>query len=357
MVLGVRKPRIIAFKLPTAIKIAFFHCEEWEKKYMESKKLFDELNLEVFFISEVLDRRHIPADADFDIISIFVDSEIDKEVLGKLPNLKFISARSTGYDHIDINVAKEKGIQISYVPTYGENTVAEYTFALILALSRKIFDSYRRVREEGSFSQSGLRGFDLKGKTLGVIGAGNIGRNVIRIARGFGMIVIANDINPDGKLAERLGFEYVSLDRLLKVSDIVSLHVPAIKETFHLMNSDTFLAMKKGAYLINTSRGEIVETQALVKALKEGRVGGAALDVLEEEGAIKDELDLLIGGHSEEHNLATIVANHILIDMPNVIVTPHNAFNTAEALQRILDATLENVKGFVKGEPINTVPE
>lgn len=339
------------------MRIAFFKCEKWEEDYMKSKGIFEDLGLEVSFIPDILDKHSVLDDATFDIISVFVDSKVDGEVMGKFPNLKFIATRSTGYDHIDLLEAKKRTAQISYVPTYGQNTVAEYTFALLLTLSRKIFNSYHRVREEGSFSLEGLRGFDLKDKTIGVIGTGNIGRNVIRIAKGFEMNVIANDIKPDGKLAKSMGFKYVDLKDLLNKSDIVSLHVPAMKETRCLMNADTFSFMKKGAYFINTSRGEIVDTQALVRTLKDGHLGGAALDVLEEEGAIKDELNLLTEGHPEEHNLATILANHILIDMPNVVVTPHNAFNTTEALQRILDTTLSNIKGFIEGQPINLVGE
>lgn len=337
------------------MRLAFFKCEKWEEEYMKSKKIFEDLGLEVFFIPGILDKDHIPDDANYDIISVFVDSRVDSDVISKFPNLKFIATRSTGFDHVDLDAAKSKNIKVSYVPTYGQDTVAEYTFALILSLSRKIFMSYHRVREEGSFSLDGLRGFDLKGKTLGVIGTGNIGRNVIRIAKGFEMNVLANDIKPDLELEKRMNFKYVNLENLLRESDIVTLHVPAMKETRCLMNADTFSMMKNGAYFINTSRGEIVDTQALVKALKDGQLGGAALDVLEEEGAIKDELNLLTEGHPEEHNLATVLANHILIDMPNVIVTPHNAFNTTEALKKILDTTIENIRGFIKGKPINLV--
>lgn len=335
------------------MKIAFFRLEEWEKEYIKNHEVFKKLKAEAVFFDEALDKDHIPQDTDAEVISIFINSKIDKAVLNAFANLKFIATRSTGYDHIDLKACVKRGVQVSTVPSYGEDTVAEYTFGLILALVRKIYQGYDQIRETGSFSREGLRGMDLKNKTLGVIGTGRIGRNVVRIAKGFGMQVLACDTHPDEEFARETNMRYCDPEKALREGDIVTLHVPYTKETHHLINGKNIWRMKKGAYLINTSRGGIVETQALIEALKDGHLAGAALDVLEEEGAIQDELEFFLEGRMEEHDLKTVLANHILVDMPNVIVTPHNAFNTWEALQRIVDATLANISGFAQGKPLN----
>jgi D-lactate dehydrogenase len=266
-----------------------------------------------------------------------------------------IATRSTGYDHINIEACKAKGVAVATVPSYGEETVAEYAFALMLTLSRKIFESYDRIKETGSFDLAGLRGFDLNGKTLGVIGTGKIGKNVIEIAKGFNMKVIAYDKFPDETYKQKMGYEYLALDEVLAQADIITLHVPFLPENEHMINAESIAKMKKGVYLINTARGALVETDALLKALKEGIIAGAGLDVLEEEGVIKDELNFLTSAHPGEHDLRVVLENHVLVDMPNVVVTPHNAFNTWEALQRILDTTLENIKSFSSGTPQNVV--
>ncbi|MBI2113097.1 MAG: hydroxyacid dehydrogenase, partial [Candidatus Wildermuthbacteria bacterium] len=188
----------------------------------------------------------------------------------KFPNLKLIATRSTGYDHIDINECKKRGVAVASVPGYGENTVAEFTFALILGLSKKIFEGYHRIKEQGKFDLTGLQGFDLKGKTLGVIGTGRIGKHVIKIAKGMDMNVVAFDVMEDKETAQKLGFQYLALDELLGQSDIITLHVPYMKETHYLVNKNNIRRIKKGAYIINTSRGGIIETEALVAALRDG---------------------------------------------------------------------------------------
>lgn len=339
------------------MKIAFFNLGAWEKEYLQVNKEFASLQAEKMFFESPLGKDTIPADRDFDIVSVFIDSIISQEVLDALPNLKYIATSSTGYDHIDIEICKARNIAVSNVPTYGEHTVAEYTFALMLALLRKICESNHRVKESGSFNLQGLRGFDLSGKTLGVIGTGKIGRNVIKIAKGFNMEVVAFDPYPDDAFAESLAFRYAPFEEVLKLSDIITLHVPYNNKTHHLINKDSLQIIKKGAWLINTSRGGIIETEALIEALQNGSLAGAALDVLEEEGIIKDELHFLLKNYNktEEVNLRTVLADHALIDMPNVIITPHNAFNTEEALKRILDATIQNIKGFIEGNPVNLV--
>lgn len=337
------------------MKIAYFGVTQDEETYLKSRMADAGLNGSIVFSDEKLLKEDISTEMDFDIISVFVDSKIDAPVFDAFPNLKYIMARSVGYDHIDLAEAKKRGIVVSNVPSYGDHTVAEFTFALILTLSRKIFLSVDRIRETGSFSIEGLRGFDLKDKTIGVVGTGKIGKKVIELARCFGMRVIAQDAFPDEKAAQSLGFEYVSFEELLGESDIITLHVPYSAQTHHLMNKDSLAKMKKGAYLINTSRGGVVETEALVGALKSGRVGGAGLDVLEEELVIKDELDFIAKGNVAEHNIKTILANHVLINLPNVVITPHNAFNSKEALERILDASVDSIKGFLAGSPPNVV--
>ena len=333
------------------MKIAFFNLENWEKEIAENY-LKDQ---EISFFDYALNKDNLPEEKDFDIVSVFVDSEVDSKVLEALPQLKFIVTRSTGFDHIDLKACASKNILVSNVPAYGDNTVAEFTFGLMICLIRKIFLAYDRIKEIGSFSLEGLRGVDLKGKTLGVIGTGRIGSRVVKIAKGFEMNVIAYDPFPNKKLSEEFNFPYLSFEEVLKSADILTLHVPYNEKTHHLINKDNISLIKKGAYLINTSRGGIVETEALIKALKEGILAGAGLDVLEEEGVVKDEMGFLFRGHPEEHNLKTVLANHILIDMDNVIITPHNAFNTQEALQRILETSLENIKTFIQGSPVNLV--
>jgi len=337
------------------MKIAFFKLEEWEKEYIKNHEKFHKLKAEAVFIDEVLDKDHIPKETDAEVVCVFIDSKIDEEVLAALPNLKLITTRSTGFDHIDLRSCAKRGLSVSNVPNYGEDTVAEYTFALILALVRKIYHGYDQIRETGSFSVEGLRGIDLKGKTLGVIGTGKIGKSVVKIARAFEMKVIACDISPDKDFAREMQMSYCEPEKALGESDIVTLHVPYTKETHHLLNGKNIGKMKKGAYLINTSRGGVVETEALVKALGEGHLAGAALDVLEEEKVIHDELEFLLEGRVQEHNLKTVLANHVLIDMPNVIITPHNAFNTWGALQRILVTTIENIRGLQVNELVNVV--
>jgi len=334
------------------MKIGFFEIEDWEIDYLKNQLT----SAELFFTKEKLNKDNLPQERNFDIISVFVGSNIDKEVINVFPNLKLIATRSTGFDHIDLKAAKEKNIPIAYVPGYGDNTVAEFAFGLILNLSRKIYTGLDQIRETGSFSLEGLRGFDLNNKTIGIIGTGRIGRYMVKIAKGFGMKVIAFDVKPDENFAKEMSFQYLSLDDVLVQSDIISLHVPYMKETHHLINSQNISKIKKGALLINTSRGAVVETESLIRGLNEKILGGVGLDVLEEEGAIQDEKTLILYGRPEEHDLKTLIQNHVLIDMPNVIITPHNAFNTQEALQRILDTDLENIKSFIeKNQPTYSV--
>ncbi len=331
------------------MQIGFFEIEGWEKKII--LKHFSED--QVFFYFEKLDSENLPRKIAFDIISVFVDSRVDKKVIDHFPRLKSISTRSTGYNHIDLKVCKK--ISVSNVPAYGRRTVAEFTFGLLLSLTRKIYLAADQIKETGSFSKHGLRGIDLTGKKLGIIGTGKIGKEVIKIAQGFDMEVIATDPYPDLDFQEEYNFEYVSLEYLLKRSDVISVHCPLNAQTKHLINKKNIGLIKKGAYLINTARGEVTENEALVLALKQGILAGVGLDVLEAEGEIKDELNLLTKDHPKEAILKDILYNHILMKMPNVIITPHNAFNSQEALERLLQRSIENIKSVISGNPVNLV--
>jgi D-lactate dehydrogenase len=331
------------------MKIAFFEVQDWEEEYLK-KKLSGHI---LKFSNGKLSLETAQQIKDSDAISVFIYSKIDEPIIREIPNLKLITTRSTGFDHIDLEVCKKQGITVCNVPSYGENTVAEHTFALILSLSRNICKSCIR-RFEQDFSIEGLEGFDLKGKTIGVIGTGQIGLHVIRIAKGFGMNVVAYDVRQSKILSEVLGFEYVSLEDLLARSDVITLHVPYIKATHHLMNKDTFKLVKKGAILINTARGSIVDTEALIEALDQKILSGAGLDVFEGEEVIKEEKQLLHDPKNLEM-LTSLVKDHILLSKDNVVFTPHIAFYSKEALERILETTIENIVAFVSGKPQNVV--
>jgi D-lactate dehydrogenase len=326
-------------------KATFFNTDRWGdagKSYLSGSEKLKAAGVEVAFVDDILSKDKIPGGdaANFDIAAVFADSPVSAEVIAASPALKFVTTASTGYDHIDLTAAAARGIPVSSVPAYGENTVAEFAFALILALSRKIIAASNRVKIEHRFTTDGLTGFDLGGKTIGVVGTGRIGKHAIRMAKGFGMNIVAYDVYHDDAFAKEIGFTYLSLEDLLKTSDVITIHAPYLPSTHHLINSGNIGLVKKGAYIVNTARGAIVETAALVVGLKSGQLGGAGIDVLEEEAAMK------AGDMSLDADL---------IQLPNVIVTPHNAFNTNEAFFRILDTTIDNIVGFVNGTPTNVV--
>jgi D-lactate dehydrogenase len=331
------------------MRVAFFEIKDWEKEYLEPRLPAGAAAYE----TELLDERMLARAGDAECVSVFIYSRLTADALGRLPALRMIATRSTGYDHIDMAACRERGIIVSNVPSYGENTVAEHTFALILMLSRKVHKAYSQV-QAGHVDLTALTGFDLQGKTIGVIGAGRIGLHVIRIARGFGMRVFGYDVRRDPFLADLLGFTYADLPALLAESDIVSLHCPLTPETRHLIGREQLAKMKRGALLINTARGALVDTEALAEALEAGQLGGAGLDVIEGEELIKEERQLL---HEREDVavLRAAVLNRLLLSREDVVFTPHNAFNSREALLRILDTTLENLKGFWAGHPLNQV--
>ena len=291
------------------MKIHYFSGETWEDAYVRAKLPGEDIDFHEGSLAACPEL----TDADADILCTFVESRIGEEELDRFPALKLIATRSTGFDHINLAAAAARGIKVANGPSY------------------------------------------LAGKTLGVIGCGHIGTHVIRMGNGFGMRVIGFDAYPNADLAETLGFTYVPLAELLAASDIVTLHVPYNEHTHHLLNRENIGMLKKGAYLINTSRGAVVETEALIEALQNGTLAGAGLDVLEEEGDLNDETALLAAPHPNAKELKIVLENHYLISHPRVIVTPHLAFNTQEAVERILDTTIENIQKFAAGSPINLV--
>ncbi len=333
------------------MKAVFFETKTGEQDFLLARLS----GLEVSFYEEKLTLENLNLAQGAEILSVFINSELNADLLSQLSGLKLIATRSTGYDHIDLDFTKNKSIKVANVPGYGARTVAEFTFGLILNLSRKIYDAKHQILEREDFEIGQLEGFDLYGKTLGVIGTGRIGTNVIKIAKGFGLNVLAYDIKPDKSKAEELGFEYIDLDKLLASSDIISLHIPYFKETHHLINSSNIGQVKEGAYLINTARGELVETNALLSALKSGQLAGAGLDVLESERQLKEEAELISLTPEKIKDLKTLLQDHILINMPNVIITPHIAFFSKEAHQEILEITAENIKKFIADSPQNIV--
>ncbi len=332
------------------MKIAFYEIEDWEIPYLEKTFFGHSLSFDKKHIEES-DIVHLQ---DVDVLSVFIYSELTASLLEKMPKLKLIVTRSTGYDHIDVSYCKEKGITVCNIPTYGSNTVAEHTFALLLALSRKLVPAIERTRR-GNFELDGLRGFDLHEKTLGIIGVGHIGTEVIKIAKGFGMHVIAFTRHPDEDLAKKLGITFLNLNELLAVADVVSIHVPYTKETHHLINKKNIQKFKNGSILINTARGGLIETEAILIGLEQGILKAVGLDVLEEECGIKEERQLLSGSFIQECDLRTQLYNHVLIQKENVLITPHNAFNSEEALHTILKITAENITQFLQQSPINTI--
>ena len=319
--------------------ITFFEINEIEKENFSKRLTGHTLR----FFDDTIQNTDKKLYIDSDIICVFIHSKVDKNTIDSCKNLKLITTRSTGTDHIAIDYAKYKNIQIKNVALYGENTVAEHTFALMLALSRKIHESYVET-SKGNFSTSGLMGFDLKNKTIGIIGGGRIGLHVARMARSFGMHVRVYDIHEDYFLSELINFKYVTLDELFKVSDIISLHVPLNTHTNHMINKESISKMKDGVLIINTARGGLINNEDLISALESGKIYGAGLDVLEGEEFLFEEN---ISNLHIENAAKIIVESKMLLDKPNVVITPHNAFNSIQAVNRIIDTTIENIDSII----------
>ncbi len=317
--------------------------------------------------------------ADIEILSVFTHTTVSPEFLAAHPMLRLVVTRSTGYDHIAVEEARGRGITVCRVPNYGENTVAEHSFALLLALSRRLRESLASY-SSNRFSYQALRGFDLMGKTFGIIGTGRIGLHAARIARGFQMEVLAYDVKTQPLVAATLDFEYVSFEELLRRSDVISLYIPLFPATRHMINRETLALCKRGVILINTARGALVETDALIEALESGQAGGAGLDVLEDERVLHEDSTRIIGSEIVSHiqqsgtpaptpdyeeplqrrerveELRNLVRNSRLVERLDVIFTPHSAFNSTEAVARIDEQTVRNIRQFVDGTPVNLVP-
>ncbi|MEK7471596.1 MAG: NAD(P)-dependent oxidoreductase [Patescibacteria group bacterium] len=334
------------------MKIVFFEAPKAEQ--FSFPQFFN--GVEVVFFEEKLNENSIEKAKDADVISVFVASLINKNIIDAMSNLKFIATRSTGFDHIDCAYAATKGIKVSNVPAYGSYTVAEFAFTLILSLSRNIIKANNYITESLDFNYfSNMEGFDLNNKTLGIIGTGKIGKNVVKIAKGFNMNVVAHDLYPDLVFAKENNFVYKSLTEVVSEADIITLHTPYNKDDGHLINKENISKMKKGVYLINTARGELVDTEALVFGLKEGIIAGFGADVLEDEKKMKEGASFLASGKATEEEKRIIGFNHELMKMSNVIITPHIAFYTREAVALILKTTVDNIQGFLNGSPINLV--
>jgi D-lactate dehydrogenase len=278
-------------------------------------------------------------------VCVFVNDKLDRACLGALAaaGVKLITLRCTGFNNVDLTAAGDLGLTVTRVPAYSPYAVAEHAIALLLCLNRKVHRAYNRVREL-NFSLSGLVGFDLHGKTAGVVGTGKIGRIAARIMRGFSMRVVAYDPFPDPEWAREIGVEYVSARELAHTSDVVSLHIPLTPETKHIICRETLAVMKAGVILINVSRGALIDTTALIEALKSGKLGGVALDVYEEEeGVFFEDLS---GEVLQDDELAR------LLTFPNVLITSHQAFLTHEALSDIGRCTVANLEAFESRKPL-----
>lgn len=317
--------------------VAFFDAKSYDRESF-SRFADDEINIR--FFENKLNADTVSIAACCDGVCAFVNDTLDKEVIQKLAEYKvgIIAMRCAGYNNVDLKAA-EGLIKVARVPAYSPYAVAEHAMGLILTLNRKLHRAYIRTRDH-NFSLEGLTGFDLKGKTVGIIGTGKIGRCFADICKGFGMNIIGFDPYESGEFAGK----YTSLDGLLESSDIISLHCPLTRDNHHLINEKTISKMKNGAYVINTSRGLLIDTAALIAGLKSGRIGAAGLDVYEEETALffEDYSDEII----PDDTLSTIIS------MPNVIVTSHQAFLTREALDGIAETTMENLRAYFAGEEL-----
>jgi D-lactate dehydrogenase len=316
------------------MKIAHFGILESEKSFFE--EYFPKFT-HLFYHKDLITPENIPNLKDIEILSVFVHTKVPAEIIDQLPRLKLIVTRSTGFDHIDIKYAKSKHIPVCNVPTYGENTVAEHAFALLLTLVKNLPEISRRNLTH-NFSYKDLLGRDLQDLTVGIIGTGKIGLHAIRIARGFGMKVLAFDIFPNEFFERTLAFEYTGMDSILENSDIISIHVPYLPSTHHLIDHEAILKMKNGTILINTSRGAIVQNSALLEGLENGKISMAGLDVIE----------------GEDESLENPLIQKI-ISRSDVLFTPHTAYYTKEATNRILQTTVDNIQHFLDHQINNQV--
>jgi len=322
--------------------VAVYDTKPYDRQYLSLAPGSEHLSLR--FLDFRLNLESARAAEGAQAVCVFVNDEVPREVLEQLAklNIRHVALRCAGFNNVDLAAAKEFGITVTRVPSYSPHAVAEHTLALILALNRKIHRAFVRVREM-NFSLSGLVGFDLNGKTVGVVGTGKIGRIAAEIFRGFGMRVLASDPYPNREWAEKHCIEYVDFETICRDSDIVSLHTPLTKETDHLIRAETIAWMKPGVMIVNVSRGRLIHTTALIEALKSGHIGSVALDVYEEEeGVFFEDLSSDVMPDDELARLLTF---------PNVLITSHQAFLTHEALSEISRVTVDNLHALFHGQP------
>ncbi len=333
------------------MQIVVFETEDWEERGCERLRGLHDFHC----TREPLTPETAKQFTEAKVISVFIGSQLTSPLLKAFPRLTLIATRSTGVDHIDLEYCRERGIRVCNVPDYGDATVAEHAFALLLSVARKIPESLARVQRL-DFDRKQLRGIELQGRRLGVLGTGRIGRRAAQIGRGFGMEVVAYDKRQDDESARAIGFVYLSLQELLATSDVVTIHLPATPQTLNLLDRSAFASMKRGSILINTARGNIVDAEALLWALQTGILWGAGLDVVPGEPLLRDEAEILRSRRAlAGAELKTLLADHLLLRMQNVIITPHNAYNTEAALHRIIQTTLDNIEAFLAGAPRNAV--
>lgn len=341
-------------------KILFFDVRENETEalkarcYAKGTKCGIECSCQL--IEERLDEKTVITEEmkDANVISCFTFSRVSAEVLKKFPNLKLIALRSVGFNHIDINYCKEHNIQVVNSLGYGNVTVAEYAFGLMLDVTRKISRAYMNLKNE-HLDRDTYTGFELNGATIGIIGTGAIGTEAVRIAHGFGMKILAYDLYPKEELVSKYNVEYLDLDDLLKNSDVISLHAPLTESNFHLINEEKINLMKQNAVIINTARGELIDTKALYEALSQGRIFGAGLDVLEAENLLTQPDRTFDFDYLTNDIIKQTLINDRLLKLHNVVVTPHIAYNSKEANERILKITMNNIDSFFEGKVINSV--
>lgn len=325
-----------------AKKVLFFDIKSYDKELF--KKFGKDYNFEMKFLKGKLTEETAYLTKGYEIVCAFANDQINKEVIDIMAEngVKLLAMRCAGYNNVSIKDIKDR-FKVVRVPAYSPYSIAEYTMGMILAVNRKIHKAYVRTRE-GNFSISGLMGFDLNGKTAGIIGAGKIAQILIKILKGFGMNVIAYDPYPNYEKAKELGFEFVDLDTLYKNADIISLNCPLTKETQYMINRNSMAKMKDGVIIVNTGRGKLIDSVDLVEALKDKKVGAAALDVYEEEADyfFEDLSDEVI----EDDILGRLLSFH------NVLITSHQAYFTEEAVEAITKTTLDNMKDFIEGKPL-----
>jgi len=326
-----------------AYKIAVFDAKPYDMATFN--KVNESYGFELTYHKEHLDKNNVLLSSGCDAVCIFVNAKVDAEVVDKLCSygVKLIALRCAGFNNVDIAAAHKKGIKVVRVPDYSPHAIAEHTLALMLCLNRKVHRAFLRTRD-GNFSLIGFQGFDMYGKTIGVIGTGKIGKVATGIFKGLGMNVIAYDLYPDTGWAETTGVKYVSLDELYANSNIITLHCPLTKETEYLISDKSISKMKDGVMIINTGRGKLIHTRHLIEGLLSGKVGYAGLDVYEEEG------NYFYEDHSDSVMADDVLAR--LLSFNNVIVTSHQAFFTQEAMSNIAHTTMDNIRDFSEGKEL-----